>query len=228
MYPIIAVDEADVRADGQIQPCVSGRGKPLVVLVDCHDSTVGQRQRITKCTRSVRRSVVNEDELEIRVGLNEYRGDALRYIFLNVEYRHDDTDFRLHYRPIDRCLASVKRGDISDYHFEVGPERRRQRVRARRASCRCRTQPRRFRPTFACLSLARYDDTLPPISFCRGGLTPSISVPSLCLAGAHILGKRVVTSVGQDEVHKEAMVCASPGRPIERSPTAGNHSVRRP
>ena len=89
---IVAVYKADVFASGHLESRISRVGRPAALLVNDPDSRIKRRIVIADLVAAVRRTVVDQNDLEIRICLMNKAEDAYVKKRLHSEYRNNDTD----------------------------------------------------------------------------------------------------------------------------------------
>ena len=89
---VVGVDEHQVLAAGRLRPSVAGRAQARVGLPDDLDPPIPADVRLHDVDAPVRRSVVDQDDLELRVGLRDEAVEAGRQIALHTVDRDDQAD----------------------------------------------------------------------------------------------------------------------------------------
>lgn len=93
---VIAIDAEDVIPSCAVYPVVACLGDPPVRFVKDHDTVVTTSKLVHKSPTSVRRTIVDEQDLQIAVRLSEHALDARHDEILDVVHRdHDGHDHRL-------------------------------------------------------------------------------------------------------------------------------------
>ena len=96
---VVAVDEGDEVAARSIDPDIASVRQPAVDLMDHFDALVLSCKLVAHRARSIRRTVVDQNDLQSLVSLTRDRVDAPRQIIFDVIDGNDHADERLAHQP---------------------------------------------------------------------------------------------------------------------------------
>ena len=94
--PVVTVDKADILAVGVLQTVVSGIGQTAVFLVEDADPGIPALPAVAQDPGAVRGAVIDQEDLQLGVGLPNQAADASVQILLNILYRHNDRNQTVH------------------------------------------------------------------------------------------------------------------------------------
>ncbi len=106
---VVGVDEGDQVAAGLADAGVAGGAEAGVLLPDDPHPVVGRRVPGDDVHRPVRRAVVDDHDLEVRVGLAQDRGQALVDVLLDGVDRHDHADQGVPGPPVGAVVPGRRR-----------------------------------------------------------------------------------------------------------------------
>ena len=96
--PVVAVHKADKFAGGALQTVVSGVGETAVGLVKDPDPRIPALPSVAKCPGAIGGAVVDQEDLEILMGLLHQTVQTPVQILGNIINRHNDRNQIIHFR----------------------------------------------------------------------------------------------------------------------------------